>query len=147
LTIVAIVVGLFVMFGLFGGARLSQYEDDEQTIYLGKSIEIYETRAEVLLDDFSVTLLATYPEYVSSIFESIGPEGVAGALGEPTLFAVMYPEIGASDLFKEYVSQSRSVNDAIYETQIERQRTLADMRVRERNPWLLFVPRLSHKCE
>ncbi len=132
LCLVPIIAGPIVQLN----SRVSQISDSVDIEVLETQREIYQRRADILTEEFTYRLAVDYPEYEERIFENIRPDNVS-------TYLAMYPELRSADTYIELVSQTRDMQDQIYEIEIEIEGVLGQMRFRTKDPWIF----MSHRLE
>lgn len=125
---VIIFMASFIAMGIEYATQLSDMENLKK---FDRLETIYQQKANELTKQFSKYLLDMYPKYEKDIFQKITPEKV-------DIYLVKYPELQASKTIVALTERINQLQSDKYQQQIEKEKTLKDMRFRARNPWIWY---------
>ena len=114
-----------------------QKSDYIETTRLLESKEILQKKADIMTTKYKEILIEKYPTYEKDILSKMTPE-------DYKILMVKYPEIKASLTSINFVEKIEALNNDIYNTDLKIRNTIADIRFRFVNPWIItgLVPKL-----
>lgn len=114
-----------------------QKSDYIEVTRLLESKEILQKKAEIMTMKYKEILIEKYPTYEKDILAKMTPE-------DYKILMVKYPEIKASLTSINFVEKIEGLNNDVYDTDLKIRETIADIRFRFVNPWIIdwMVPKL-----
>jgi len=124
-SITLIFVG-FIVSGISWAIQTNDFEDMKKFQELER---VYQSKAEILMNDFAGYLSEQYPEHERGIYDSISPD-------EVNVYLIVYPRLKSSDTLMVLVEQINQLQTDVYQQRIETEQLRKKIRFCSRNPWL-----------
>ena len=120
---IAILISNMVVFSQQKSDYLTLSRYQESRIILQK-------KADVLTEKFSSILIDQYPKYEKGIYDKLTSDKLKQLY-------VSFPEIKASLTLIDYANKIQSLNNDIYDVDIETRKVVQDVRFTFINPWVI----------
>lgn len=109
---------------------------------LNEQEQIYQNKADVVLEELKSYLASAYPDHEKSVFENLSRNNANEMID---VYFVKYPELKANETFMSLARSTQEMRGKIYEVQIEKAKLKKDARFRPHNPWIInwFIPEVN----
>ena len=109
---------------------------------LNEQEQIYQNKADVVLEELKSYLASAYPEHEREVFENLSRNNANEVID---VYFVKYPELKANETFMSLARSTQEMRGKIYEVQLQKAELKKSVRFRPHNPWILnwFIPEVD----
>ena len=139
-----VVLGLLcgVLILVTGIEYYAQIEAPFKFDQLNEQEQIYQNKADTVLEELKSYLASAYPKHEREIFENLSRNNANEMID---VYFVKYPELKANETFMSLARSTQEMRGKIYEVQLQKAKLKKDVRFRPHNPWILgwFIPEVD----
>lgn len=109
---------------------------------LNEQEQIYQNKADTVLEELKSYLASAYPEHEREVFENLSRNNANEVID---VYFVKYPELKANETFMSLARSTQEMRSKIYEVQLQKAELKKSVRFRPHNPWIFnwFIPKVD----